>query len=132
MSDMQKQLMELMEKAELLRKNMEDAQKNLGLLEVTGSAGAGSATVKITINGQNNFKKVEISQDAYREGRTILADLVTAAANDAVRKIEKAVREKMEDITKGLNLPEDFGGLGGLGGLGGGGTGNPTGGGSNT
>jgi DNA-binding YbaB/EbfC family protein len=110
MADMQNQLMELMEQAKKLQTNMEDAQKKLALLEVTGSAGAGTATVKITITGRYAVKRVNISQEVFREGKTILEDLIAAAFNDAVQKIEKETRGKMAELTKGLNLPPELGG----------------------
>lgn len=113
MSDMQNQLEELMKQAKTLQTNMEDAQKKLSLMEVTGISGGGM--VKVTMTGRYDVKRVSISTEASREGKTILEDLIAAAINDAVRKVEKATRERMTDLTKGLNLPEDFTGIGGEG-----------------
>ncbi len=116
MADMQNQLNELMKQAKELQTNMEDAQKTLSNMEVTGVSGAGM--VKVVMTGRNEVKRVSISQEAFREGKTILEDLVAAAFNDARRKVEKSTREKMVDLTKGLNLPEGFSGAGGEGGKG--------------
>ena len=109
MSDnMQNQLNQLMEQAKQLQSNMEGAQKELSRQEVTGVSGAGM--VKVVMTGRHDVKRVSITQEAFREGKTILEDLVAAAINDAVRKIEKSTREKMVDLTKGLNIPEGFSG----------------------
>lgn len=108
--NMQNQLNELMDQAKKLQTNMEGAQKELTRLEVTGVSGAGM--VKIVMTGRHDVKRVAISQEAFREGKTILEDLIAAAINDAVRKIEQSTRDKMVDLTRGLNLPEGFGDTG--------------------
>lgn len=85
------------------QENLQQAQEELASLEVTGSAGGGVVTV--TLNGRYQARGVSID-DAFVGGdREMLEDLVAAAINDAVRKVEESSREKMSGLTSGLGLP---------------------------
>ena len=85
------------------QENLQQAQEELASLEVTGSAGGGVVTV--TLNGRYQARAVSID-DAFVGGdREMLEDLVAAAINDAVRKVEESSREKMSGLTSGLGLP---------------------------
>jgi nucleoid-associated protein EbfC len=72
-----------------------------------GSSGAG--LVKVTVNGKNETRKVEIDASLFRpEDKGVVEDLVVAACNDARGKVEQLVQEQMKSITGGLPLPLGF------------------------
>ena len=94
---------EMLKQAQQMQENLQRAQEELSSLEVTGSAGGGVVTV--TLNGRYQARKVSID-DAFVGGdREMLEDLVAAAINDAVRKVEELSRERMSGLTAGLSLP---------------------------
>jgi DNA-binding YbaB/EbfC family protein len=72
-------------------------------MEVTGEAGGGM--VKVTMNGRHDARSVEIDPSLIGDDVQMLEDLVSAAINDAVRKIEVTTKEQMAGLTAGLNLP---------------------------
>jgi len=93
----------LMKQAQEMQANMEKAQQELANIEVLGESGAGM--VKITMNGRHDVRRVEIDPSLMGEDKEMLEDLVAAAVNDAVRKVEKMTKDKMSSFTAGLNLP---------------------------
>ncbi len=98
------QLMQQAQKMqEQMQKQMQKAQEELGKTELTGEAGAG--LVKITMTGRHDVKRVELDQSLLSEDKEILEDLIAAAVNDAVRKVEAYSQEKMGSVTSGINLP---------------------------
>ena len=88
---------------EQMQKQMKKTQEELAQTEVTGESGAG--LVKITMTGKHDVKRVNISPDLMQEDKEILEDLIAAAVNDAVRKVEAVTQEKMAGATAGMNLP---------------------------
>ena len=96
----------LMKEAQKMQQRMQEAQKQLMDMTVTGAAGAGLVTV--TMNGQHYASKVTVKQSVMEEDVEILQDLIAAAINDAVRKIESSSREKISQLTAGLNIPTDL------------------------
>jgi len=107
---MDAKLNDLMKEAQKMQAKMQAAQKELENMSVTGSAGGGM--VKIQMTGRHDVKKVTIDEELMDEEKSMVEDLVAAAVNDAVRKIESETRSKMADITAGMNLPGDLGGGG--------------------
>lgn len=99
MGDMMKQVQEMQGK-------MQEMQEQLTQLEVVGESGAGM--VKVTMNGRNDVKNVELDPSLLSEEKDLLEDLLAAAVNDAVRKVEEAKTEKMGGLTAGLNIPPGF------------------------
>jgi len=93
----------LMRQAQQMQENMQKAQAELQNLEVTGESGAGM--VKVVLNGRHEAKKVTIEPKLVSEDLEMLEDLVTAAINDASRKIEERSKEKYADLMAGMNLP---------------------------
>jgi len=96
----------LMKQAQAMQANMQKAQAEIANIEVVGEAGGGM--VKITMNGRHEVKRVQIEPTvpaASAEDREMLEDLIAAAANDAVHKVEARVQEKMASLTAGLQLP---------------------------
>jgi DNA-binding YbaB/EbfC family protein len=82
---------------------MQKAQEELANLEVTGTAGGGMVTVTMTCRHQ--VRGVSIGDSMIGDDREMLEDLVAAAVNDAVRKVEQTVQERFSGMTAGLNLP---------------------------
>ncbi len=98
----------LMRQAQQMQENMAKAQAELASLTVTGEAGGGM--VKVEMNGKHEVGRVRIdpSVPATGDDRELLEDLVTAAINDAVHKVEAATREKMSSVMGGMQLPPGF------------------------
>ncbi|MDJ0956044.1 MAG: YbaB/EbfC family nucleoid-associated protein [Arenicellales bacterium] len=94
----------LMKQAQAMQENLKKAQEELASIEVTGNSGGGMVTVTMTC--RHDVKKVGIDETLMSEDdKEVLEDLVAAAINDAVRKVEKATQEKMAGLTGGLNIP---------------------------
>jgi nucleoid-associated protein EbfC len=102
----------LMRQAQQMQANMQKAQAELGTLEVTGEAGGGM--VKVQMNGKHEVNAVRIDPAAIvnmanmGDDKEMLEDLVAAAINDAVHKIEAKVQEKFSGMMSGMNLPPGF------------------------
>ena len=93
----------LMRQAQQMQENMQKAQTELAALEVTGESGAGM--VKVVLNGRHEAKKVTIEPKLVSEDLEMLEDLLTAAINDAARKIEERTKEKYAGLMSGVKLP---------------------------
>lgn len=101
-----KGLNDLMKQAQEMQQKMQDSQAEIANLEVSGESGAG--LVKILMNGRHDVKRVEIDASLMQEEKEMLEDLIAAAVNDAVKKVERNSQEKMQSITQGMPLPEGF------------------------
>ncbi len=97
---------DLMKKAGQIQEEMKKAQEKLANAEVQGEAGAG--LVKITMNGRHDVKRVNIDDSLMGGDREMLEDLLAAAVNDAVRKVEANNREMMSGMMSGMGAPGDF------------------------
>ena len=104
--DMNQNLGNLMKEAQKMQQRMQEAQQQLSELQVTGESGGGMVRVKM--NGRHDVLEVKINPSLLEEEIAMLEDLFAAATNDAVRKIEKASKEKISQLTAGLNIPSDF------------------------
>ncbi len=93
----------MMKQAEALQRNMQKAQEEIAQLEVTGESGAGM--VKVTMTGKHEVKRVQIEPAVIGEDREMLEDLVAAAINDAVRRVESESQPRMSSLRSGLRLP---------------------------
>jgi nucleoid-associated protein EbfC len=103
---MKNQLAGLMKQAQTMQENMKLAQEAIAAMEVEGEAGGGM--VKIVMTGRHDVKRVTISPTLLSEDKDMLEDLVAAALNDAVRKVEAASQQKMAGLTAGMPLPPGF------------------------
>jgi len=101
-----KGLGDLMKQAQEMQANMQKMQAELANAEVTGESGAG--LVKIVMTGRHDVTKVHIDSDLMSEEKSLLEDLLAAAVNDAVRKIEAQNKEKLSNLTGGMAMPEGF------------------------
>jgi nucleoid-associated protein EbfC len=93
----------LMKQAQAMQDNLRKAQEELAAVEVTGNAGGGMVSVVMTC--RYDVRRVTIDPSLLADDKEVLEDLVAAAVNDAVRKIEKTTQEKMAGLTAGIGLP---------------------------
>ncbi|MFT5176493.1 MAG: DNA-binding YbaB/EbfC family protein, partial [Gammaproteobacteria bacterium] len=91
---------------EQMQQQLKQAQEELATLEVTGEAGAGM--VQIVMNGRHDVRKVHIDPAVVGDDLEMLEDLIAAAVNDAVHRVETQSQSKMSNVTAGLNLPAGF------------------------
>ena len=96
----------LMKQAQKMQADLQKAQEEIAKAEVTGESGAG--LVKIVMNGRHDVRSISIDDSLMEEDKEILEDLIAAAVNDAVRKIEQAQQESMSDMTAGMGIPPGF------------------------
>ena len=100
---MKNQLAGLMKQAQTVQENMKKAQEAIAAMEIEGQSGAG--LVKVLMTGRHAAKRVTIDPSLLAEDKDMLEDMVAAAINDAVRKIDAASQEKMAGLSAGLGLP---------------------------
>jgi hypothetical protein len=93
----------LMKQAQAMQANMAKAQAEIATIEVIGESGGGM--VKVTMTGKHEVKRVQIEPAVVSEDREMLEDLIAAATNDAVHKVDARTQEKMASLTAGLQLP---------------------------
>ena len=92
----------LMKQAQLMQENMKKAQEQLAQIEVEGQSGAGM--VKVTMTCGHDVRRVAIDASVI-DDKEMLEDLVAAAINDAMRRVEATTQERMAGFTAGMNLP---------------------------
>ncbi len=96
----------MMKQAEALQRNMQKAQEQIAVMEVVGESGG--CMVKVTMTGKHEVKRVQIEPAVIGEDREMLEDLVAAAINDAVRRVETQSQQRMSELMSGLRLPPGF------------------------
>ena len=94
---------QLMKQAQMMQENMRRMQEQLATVEVEGQSGAGM--VKVVMTCKHEVKRISIDPSLVGDDREMLEDLVAAAFNDAARRVEQTVTEKMSGFTAGLGLP---------------------------
>ena len=100
---MKGQLAGLMQQAQKMQDNMKRLQEELAATEVEGQSGAGM--VKVVMTCKHDVKRITIDPSLMGDDKEMLEDLVAAAVNDAVRKVESTTQEKMSGLGAGLPLP---------------------------
>lgn len=95
----------LMKQAQQMQENMKKMQDQLADVEIDGQSGAGA--VKVTMTCKYDVRRVSIDASVM-DDKEMLEDLIAAAVNDAVRKVETTTQERMAGFTSGLNLPPGF------------------------
>lgn len=93
----------LMKQAQKMQADMQKAQEEIQNMEISGQAGGGMVSVLMT--GRHDVKRVTIDDSLMRDDKEMLEDLIAAAVNDAVKKIESETRTRMADMTSGISLP---------------------------
>lgn len=96
----------LMKQAQKMQEDLQKAQQEIANAEVTGESGAG--LVKVLMTGRHDVRRVEIDDSLMSEEKEILEDLIAAALNDAVRKVEVSTQERMAKVTGGMQMPPGF------------------------
>ena len=93
----------MMKQAQAMQENMKKAQDELAEIEVEGQSGGG--LVSIIMSCRHDVRRVKIDPELAGDDIDVLEDLIAAAFNDALNKVEAATQEKMGGLTAGLNLP---------------------------
>ena len=96
----------LMKKAQEMQDKMQKAQEELAKMEVVGESGAGM--VKVTMLGNHNVRRVEIDDTLVGEDKEMLEDLIAAAINSAVARVEQNNKDQMSEMTGGMEMPPGF------------------------
>ena len=98
---------DLLEKAKKMKDDMEKIKEDLGNnLQVTGESGGG--LVKITLNGKYDVHSINIDPSILVEKKEVIEELIAGAFNNATEKVRQASQEKLSELTKGLNLPDNM------------------------
>ena len=94
---------QLMKQAQQMQADMQKAQEEMASLTVTGESGAG--LVRIIMTCKHELKNLQIDDSLIGDDKEMLEDLIIAAFNDAVRRVEKTTQEQFSGMTAGLSLP---------------------------
>lgn len=94
---------QLMKQAQQMQADLQKAQEEMANMVVTGESGAGM--VKITMNCRHEVRSLDIDDTVVGDDKEMLEDLIVAAFNDAVRRVEQTTKEKFSGMATGLNLP---------------------------
>ena len=94
---------QLMKQAQQMQADMKRAQEEMASISVTGESGAGAVRIKMTCRHQ--VQALEIDDSLVGDDKEMLEDLIVAAFNDALRKVETTVQEKFAGMASGLGLP---------------------------
>lgn len=105
--NMKPNLTQIMKQAQKMQEMLKQAQEDLKKITVVGQAGGD--LVKLTMRGDLEAQKIELSTELKGEAREVVEDLITAAINDAIRKVQKEQQSKMGNMTSNLGLPEGLG-----------------------
>ena len=98
--------MDLITQAKKMQEKMKETQETLKKIEVEGVSGGNS--VRVTMNGDGELKKIFLDDATYKEPKEILEDLIVAAHNDAKSKLKKKTSEEISKATGGITLPPGF------------------------
>lgn len=101
-----KDLNDLMKQAQQMQAKMQKMQEKIASAEVEGQSGAGM--VKVVMTGRHDVRKVTIDPSLLTEEKEVLEDLLAAAVNDAVRRVEQQTRDRMAELTGGMQMPPGF------------------------
>lgn len=93
----------IMKQAQKMQENLQKAQAEIAAMEINGESGGG--LVSVTITGRYEVRRIRIDNSLVSDDKDMLEDLVAAAFNDAVHKVERTVQEKMSGLTAGMGLP---------------------------
>ena len=96
----------IMQQAQQMQENFQKAQEELAAMEVSGESGGG--LVKIVMTGKREVRNITIDDSLIDDDRDMLEDLVAAAFNDAVRRVDKMKQEKLASLTAGMQMPGGF------------------------
>lgn len=93
----------LVKQAQKMQEELKKAQEELATMEVTGQSGGGLVSVVMT--GRHDVRRVSIDSSLLADDKDMLEDLIAAAINDAVRKIDEQTQQRMSNVAGGIQLP---------------------------
>jgi DNA-binding YbaB/EbfC family protein len=93
----------LMKQAQKMQENLQKAQAEIAEMEINGESGGG--LVRVVMTGRHEVRRINIDDSLVGDDKDMLEDLVAAAFNDAVHKVERTVQDKMSGLTAGMGLP---------------------------
>jgi DNA-binding YbaB/EbfC family protein len=96
----------LMKQASQMQEKMQAMQEQAANAEVTGESGGG--LIKVVMNGRHDVRSVSLDDSLMQESKEFLEDLLAAAVNDAVRKVEAQSKDALSSLTGGMDLPPGF------------------------
>ena len=96
----------LMKQAQQMQDRMQKLQEEIANMEVTGESGAGM--VKVVMTGRHDVRQVILDPSLMNEDKEFLEDLLAAAINDAVRRVEENQKDKMSGMMSGMGMPPGF------------------------
>ena len=94
---------QIMKQAQKMQADMQKAQEEMASLTVVGESGGGM--VRITMSCKHQLRSIDIEDSLVGDDKEMLEDLITAAFNDAVRKVESTIQEKFSGMSAGMSLP---------------------------
>ncbi len=97
---------ELMKQAQKMQEQLQKQQEELANREVTGESGAGM--VQVVMNGRHDVRKVTLDPSLMSEDKELLEDLLAAAVNDAVRRVEEQNKNAFSSLAAGMGMPPGF------------------------
>lgn len=103
---MKNPLASIMQQAQKMQEDFKKAQEEIEAMQVQGESGGGLVTIVMT--GKREVRKVTIDPSLVADDKDMLEDLVAAAINDAVHKVDKLKKERMADLTSGIPMPPGF------------------------
>ena len=99
-------LNEIMKQAKQMQESFEEAKKEIERQMVYGESGAG--LVKVRMNGRHDLLNVELDDLLLKEDKPVIEDLIAAAVNDAVRKLEEKNQQSVGGLAQNLKMPDGF------------------------
>ena len=96
----------IMKQAQQMQERMQKAQDEIKSMEVVGESGAG--LVKVTMLGNHNVRRVELDESLMEDDKEMIEDLLAAAVNDAVRRVQEETESRMSKVTGGMQMPPGF------------------------
>ena len=99
-------LNDIMMQARQMQENFQEAQKEMEKLTVDGESGAG--LVKVRMNGKHDEVSVVLDDSLFQEDKPVIEDLIGAAVNDAVRKLEEKSQKSLGGLAQNFKMPDGF------------------------
>jgi DNA-binding YbaB/EbfC family protein len=99
-------LSDIMKQAKQMQEQFQSAQEELAAITVQGESGAG--LVRVSMNGAHDVVNVQLDESIMDEEKEVVEDLLAAAVNDAVQKIEERNRDTLGGMASGFKMPEGF------------------------
>ncbi len=93
----------ILDKARELENKMRESQEKIKNIQVQGTSGSNSVTV--TLDGEGEMQKIEISNEILKEEKSIVEDLIVAAHNNAKAQLKSKTTEEISKATGGLGIP---------------------------